>query len=109
MTDYVIGFLRKDLSGRSWKQDQARIHSFAAEHGWPVVLIYYGGLDRPGAVINRLMNLAYAEGVRAVIVPSTAYFESGDLAALVKITDVICTDTGIIHTAPGIVQPVGSD
>ncbi|MFE3056359.1 hypothetical protein [Nocardia sp. NPDC059236] len=46
------------------------------------------------------MNLAYAEGVGEVIMPSLAHFECGDLPALVKIADVICADTGNRYTVP---------
>ncbi|WP_330249767.1 hypothetical protein OG874_26065 [Nocardia sp. NBC_00565] len=95
MSNYVIGFLRPDVSGEASGQDEARIHALAAECGWSVILMYYGDRDRPGgAVINRLMNLAYSERANAVIVPSADHFEPGDIPALVKIVDVICVDTG---------------
>lgn len=98
MSNYVIGFLRADMAGEAWRRDEARIHTLATERGWSVILVYYGNPDRPGAVINRLMNLAYTEDVNGVIVPSTDHFEPGNLTALVKITDVICADTGIEYT-----------
>lgn len=95
MSNYVIGFLRQDLSGEGWSEDEARIHALAVERGWSVILVYYGDPDRPGgAVINRLMNLAYSEYADAVIAPSADHFEPDDILALVKITDVICADTG---------------
>ncbi|MFD7843273.1 hypothetical protein ACFV4K_10105 [Nocardia sp. NPDC059764] len=101
MTNYVIGYLRRDLSGEAWPQDEARIHAFAAEHGRSVILVYYGDPNRPGgAVINRLMNLAYSEYANEVIAPSTDHFEPGDIPALVKIADVICTDTATRYTIP---------
>ncbi|MEV6770101.1 hypothetical protein AB0N05_15900 [Nocardia sp. NPDC051030] len=100
MTNYVIGFLRPDVSGERWQQDQARIHALAEQRGWSVVLIYFGDPKRPGAVINRLMNLAYTEGVNEVIAPNTNHFEPGDLSALAKIADVICADTGTRYTIP---------
>lgn len=95
MSNYVIGFLRPDVSGEAWGGDEAQIHALAAERGWSVILMYYGHPDRPGgAVINRLMNLAYSEYVDAVIAPSVDHFEPDEIPALVKITDVICADTG---------------
>ncbi|MGW5225224.1 hypothetical protein ACWEP5_09820 [Nocardia niigatensis] len=95
MSNYVIGFLRPDVSGEVWSEDEAQIHALAAEHGWSVILMYYGDPDRPGgAVINRLMNLSYSEHANAVIAPSADHFEPGDIPALVKITDLICVDTG---------------
>ncbi|MFE5284540.1 hypothetical protein ACFRAQ_06165 [Nocardia sp. NPDC056611] len=100
MTNYVIGFLRADVSGEQWRQDEARIHTLAEKCGWSVVLGYFGDPKRPGAVINRLMNLAYAECVNEVIAPSVDHFEPDDLAALVKIADVICADTGTRYTIP---------
>ncbi|MVU81341.1 hypothetical protein GPX89_29375 [Nocardia sp. ET3-3] len=98
MTNYVIGFLRPDVSDERWQQDEARIHTLAEERGWSMVLVYFGVPNRPGAVINRLMNLAYAECVNEVIAPSVDHFEPDDLPALVKIADVICADTGIRYT-----------
>ncbi|BAW09955.1 conserved hypothetical protein [Nocardia seriolae] len=66
-----------------------------------MILVYYGDPDRPGgAVINRLMNLAYAECVNEVIAPNIDHFEPDDLRALVKIADVICADTRIRYTVP---------
>ncbi|MEV6772044.1 hypothetical protein AB0N05_25800 [Nocardia sp. NPDC051030] len=101
MTNYVIGFLRPDVSGEAWTEDEARIHAIAAERGWSVILVYYGDPDRPGgAVINRLMNLAHGQYVNEVIAPSSDHFEPGDLLALVKIADVICADTGTRYTIP---------
>ncbi|WP_433591348.1 hypothetical protein [Nocardia sp. CA-145437] len=100
MTNYVIGFLRPDVSGEQWQQDEARIHTLAEKRGWSVVLVYFGDPKRPGAVINRLMNLAYAECVNEVIAPSADHFEPDDLPALVKIADVICADTGTRYTIP---------
>ncbi|MEV0461570.1 hypothetical protein AB0I30_06575 [Nocardia tengchongensis] len=94
MTNYVIGFLRRDVSGDRWQGDQARIHAFAEQCEWSVTLVYYGDPDRPGAVINRLMNLAYAEYANEIVAPSANHFEPGDIPALVKIADVICVDTG---------------
>lgn len=98
MTNYVIGFLRPDVSGERWHEDQASIHALAEKHGWSVVLVYFGDPKRPGAVINRLMNLAYAETVNEVIAPSADHFEPDDIPALVKIADVICADTGARYT-----------
>ncbi|MFI1920556.1 hypothetical protein [Nocardia sp. NPDC020380] len=63
-----------------------------------MTLVYYGDPDRPGAVINRLMNLAYNEYVDEIIAPSADHFEPGDLPALVKIADVICADTDHRYT-----------
>ncbi|AYF72959.1 hypothetical protein D7D52_02720 [Nocardia yunnanensis] len=101
MSNYVIGFLRPDVSGAAWSEDESRIHALATERGWSVILVYYGEPDRPdGALINRLMNLAYGEHADAVIAPSTDHFEPGEIAALVKIADVICADTGTGHTLP---------
>ncbi|MFE5289773.1 hypothetical protein ACFRAQ_32800 [Nocardia sp. NPDC056611] len=101
MNNYVIGYLRRDLSGEAWSQDEARIHAFAAEHGRSVLLVYYGYPNRPGgAVINRLMNLAYTEYASEVIAPSTDHFEPDDIPALVKIADLICVDTGTRYTIP---------
>ncbi|MCU1642556.1 MAG: hypothetical protein JWN03_2831 [Nocardia sp.] len=95
MSNYVIGFLRTDVSGKACDDDEARIHAFAAERGWSVILVYYGDPDRPGgALINRLMNLAYSEHANAVIAPSADHFEPDDIPALVKIADVICVDAG---------------
>ncbi|WP_040816621.1 hypothetical protein [Nocardia concava] len=66
-----------------------------------MILLYYGGADRPsGAVINRLMNLAYSEYAIAVIAPSADHFEPDDIPALVKVADVICADTGTRHAIP---------
>ncbi|APA96816.1 hypothetical protein [Nocardia seriolae] len=45
-------------------------------------------------MIDRLMNLAHSEHANVVIAPSANYFEPGDISTLVKITDVICADTG---------------
>ncbi|MEU6582234.1 hypothetical protein [Nocardia sp. NPDC046763] len=99
MSNYVIGFLRPAVSGDGWGEDEARIHALAAERGWSVILVYYGDPDRPGgAVINRLMNLAYSEHANGVIAPSADHFEPDDIPALVKITDVICTDTDTKYT-----------
>ncbi|MFE3054066.1 hypothetical protein [Nocardia sp. NPDC059239] len=100
MTNYVIGFLRPDISGERWQQDHARIHALAKQRGWSVVLVYFGDPKRPGAVINRLMNLAYTERVNTVIAPSADHFEPDDIPALVKIADVICADTGTRYTIP---------
>ncbi|MEC3916243.1 hypothetical protein [Nocardia sp. CDC160] len=63
-----------------------------------MALVFFGVLNRPGAVINRLINLAYTECANEVIAPSVDHFEPGDLPALVKIADVICADTGIRYT-----------
>ncbi|MFI5777512.1 hypothetical protein [Nocardia sp. NPDC051570] len=91
----MIGFLQPDVSGEASGEDETQIHALAAERGWSVILVYYGDPDRPGgAVINRLMNLAYSEYANIVIAPSADHFEPGDVQALVKITDVICVDTG---------------
>lgn len=99
MTRYAIGFLRRDVSGHSLCEDHATIHTFAAERELSVVLVYYGDPDRPGgAVINRLMNLAYNESVDGIIAPSADHFEPGDIPALAKIADVICADTGNRYT-----------
>ncbi|MFB8008322.1 hypothetical protein [Nocardia sp. NPDC056000] len=100
MTNHVIGFLRPTVSGEQWQQDAERIHRFVEERGWSLVLVYYGDPKRPGAVINRLMNLAYTECVNEVIAPSTDHFAPDDLPALVKIADVICVDTGSRYTVP---------
>ncbi|MEU6580288.1 hypothetical protein [Nocardia sp. NPDC046763] len=100
MTDYAIGYLRRDVSGVNWQRDEARIHAAADERNWTVILVVLADPIRQGAAINRLMNLAYAEGVDAVIAPSLAHFESGDISALVKIADVVCADTGNRYTAP---------
>ncbi|MBL1077245.1 hypothetical protein JK358_22860 [Nocardia sp. 2] len=101
MTTYVVGFLRKDISGESWAADQDNIHALAAQYGWSIVLLYYGDSDRPGgAVINRLMNLAYNEGVNEIIAPSATHFDDGDISALIKFADVICADTGVRYTIP---------
>ncbi|QLY32427.1 hypothetical protein H0264_09320 [Nocardia huaxiensis] len=103
MTNYVIGFLRPDVSGAARHQDESRIHALAAECGWSVILMYYGDPARPGgALINRLMNLTYTECVNEVIAPSTDHFEPGDLSALVKVADVICTDTGTRYTVRNV-------
>ncbi|MFI6868962.1 hypothetical protein [Nocardia sp. NPDC050406] len=100
MSKYVIGFLRPDVSGEKWGEDEARIHAFAAKRGWSVILVYYGGPNRPGgAVINRLMNFAYSEHANAVIAPSTEHFGHGDIPALAKIADVICVVTGTRYAA----------
>ncbi|WP_157762817.1 hypothetical protein [Nocardia yamanashiensis] len=100
MTDHVIGFVRKDVSGGAWERDQARVYDLAAEFGWSVVLVYHGDSDRArGRVINRLMNLAYSEDVGRIIAPSAEHFEDGELPALVKIAEVICADTGTRYTS----------
>ncbi|WP_433667221.1 hypothetical protein ACQP06_27015 [Nocardia sp. CA-136227] len=98
MTNYVIGFLRPDVSGERWQRDEARIHTLAEERGWSLILVYFGDPKRPGAMINRLMNLAYAECVNEVIAPSANHFEPDDIPALVKIADIICADTGTRYT-----------
>ncbi|MFJ9367079.1 hypothetical protein ACIRRA_22020 [Nocardia sp. NPDC101769] len=100
MTDYAIGYLRRDVSGVNWQRDEARIHAAADERRWTVILVVLADPIRQGAAINRLMNLAYAEGVDAVIVPGLAHFEHGDISALVKIADVVCADTGNRYTVP---------
>lgn len=98
MTNYVIGFLRPDVSGERRQHDEASIHTLATERGWSLVLVYFGDPKRPGAVVNRLMNLAYAEYVNEVIAPSVDHFEPDDLQDLLKIADVICTDSGTRYT-----------
>ncbi|MFE3798670.1 hypothetical protein KHQ06_17200 [Nocardia tengchongensis] len=101
MSNYAIGFLRPEVSGEAWHQDEARIHALAAEHGRSIILMYYGDAQRPGgAVINRLMNLTYAEHANEIIAPGAHHFEPGDIPALVKIADVICADTGMRYTIP---------
>ncbi|GAB0104130.1 hypothetical protein JMUB6875_31040 [Nocardia sp. JMUB6875] len=94
MTHYVIGFLRKDVSGESWRQDLTRIHAFANDRGWSMVLAYFGDPDAPGEIINRLMTLAYDKYITEVIAPTAAHFDPDDIPSLVKIADVICADTG---------------
>ncbi|MFE3759553.1 hypothetical protein ACFXO9_35070 [Nocardia tengchongensis] len=90
-----------EVSGETWHQDEARIHALAAEHGRSIILMYYGDAQRPGgAVINRLMNLTYAEYANEIIAPGANHFEPGDIPALVKIADVICADTGMRYTIP---------
>lgn len=112
MTEFVIGFLRREVSGAAWQQDQASIHALAERFGWSVVLMYYGDSNWPGAVINRLMNYAYNESVSAVIAPSIDHFEDGDIPALVKFADIVCADTGCGYTvakygdAAGTLKPL---
>ncbi|MFE6859603.1 hypothetical protein [Nocardia sp. NPDC057668] len=75
MTGYAIGFLRPDLCGPARPEDEARIHALAAEFGRSLILMYYGDPGRPGgAMVNRLMNLAYAVDANEVIAPSANHF-----------------------------------
>ncbi|MEU0538333.1 hypothetical protein ABZ319_00555 [Nocardia sp. NPDC005978] len=93
MTEFVIGFLRREVSGAEWQQDEESSHALARQFGWSIVLMYYGDPNLPGAVINRLMNYAYNESVSAVIAPCFDHFEDGDIPALVKFADVVCART----------------
>lgn len=86
--------LRREVSGESWQRDVARIHGLAEQRGWLVMLMYFGDDQGPVTVINQLMNLAYGRYVEEVVAPSLDHFADGEVAALVKIADVVCVDTG---------------
>ncbi|MEV6767092.1 hypothetical protein AB0N05_00510 [Nocardia sp. NPDC051030] len=92
MTRYVIGFLRRDVSGGSREQDEARIHALATELGYSVAVMVLADPDRD-AVLSRLMNLLWGEYVDTLIAPGLEHFEAGEIPALVKFADVVCANT----------------
>ncbi|WP_458689748.1 hypothetical protein [Nocardia tengchongensis] len=58
MTNYVIGFLRRDVSGEQWRHDEELIHTLAEERDWSLVLVCYGDPGRPGAGVRRTILTA---------------------------------------------------
>ncbi|WP_433592336.1 hypothetical protein [Nocardia sp. CA-145437] len=97
MTEDVIGFLRRKVSGAQQRQHEAEMHDAAGQLGYEIGLMVFAAPDE-GTVVQRLMTRVWNEEVNAIIAPSADHFEPGEIDALVKFADVICVDTGIRYT-----------
>lgn len=94
MIRHAIGFLRRDVSGASWLNDEAAIHAIAHECNSRVVLVVLPDSARWGDhLVNHLLNLTYGEDADDLIVPTIDHLHNSELSALVKVADVICADT----------------
>ncbi|MGQ4596459.1 hypothetical protein [Nocardia sp. R6R-6] len=89
----AIGYLRRDVSGVSQVWDETQIRSVAKRLGYDLakVVVFGPNTDHP---LTRLMNVVRTVDVDAVIVPGVAHFGGEVPTELVKVADVITTNTG---------------
>lgn len=88
----ALGYLRKDISGVRQQWDEQQIRSLAKRYGYNLrkTITFGPDTDRPEF---RLCNVVAGLEVDAVLVPSAAHFDDGEVPAeLVKLTDVITVD-----------------
>ncbi|MFE3796850.1 hypothetical protein [Nocardia tengchongensis] len=100
MIRHAIGFLRRDVCGASWLNDEAAIHATSQECDTRVSLVVLADSARWGDhLVNHLLTLTYGEDADDLIVPTIDHLDTSELRALVKVADVICADTRKRYTA----------
>lgn len=85
----ALGYLRRDISGARQGWDEAQIRSVAAQFGFDLckILAFGPETDRP---VHRIGVAADRVGAGAVVVPSSAHFDGGEIpSALTAFVEVI--------------------
>ncbi|MCU1645584.1 MAG: hypothetical protein JWN03_5859 [Nocardia sp.] len=85
----AIGFLRSDVSGARRQWDEIQIRSAAARLGYDLrkIVVFSATTERP---VYRLRLVVDRLGIDAIVTPSIAHFDAGEVPAdLVAVVDII--------------------
>ncbi|MEV0295329.1 hypothetical protein [Nocardia sp. NPDC050710] len=108
-TPIALGYLRRDVSGVSQVWDETHIRSLAKRLGYDLleIVVFSAKTDRP---VPRLIDAARTVDLDAVIVPSTAHFDGGEIPQeLINTCDVLTVNPETTHARNSAPQIFAGD
>ncbi|MBL1075826.1 hypothetical protein JK358_15630 [Nocardia sp. 2] len=88
----AIGFVRRDLPQRVWRDDESGLHRIAARLDLDLTAIAYRNTQLDDDAIEQLLELVALADAELILVPHSDHVGGCNIQAIAEVVDIYCTE-----------------